>query len=206
MIKRLFVCIILLIVLAVTSSCTDKALIRKDLMGKPLVPEDFTFILGDSVYDAFAMKPTVDEWFTDGVWVNLDAFFSSEDPNMPGRWDLKTEEFHTDDVRYVYFEGVYYEIRKGKNGFTSIKNNAMTIRGIKIGDSIDAVFDAYGKTDWVKNNEDAWYSGWLGFQYKLFYNAEINGSNQEIYDSIKFELLDGKIVGIYYNFMNSDEI
>jgi len=147
--KKLSVYIVLLTVLTLTTACKEKTLVRKDLKGDPLVSDDFTYILGERTYNAFAMKATVDEWFSDGSWVKQKAFFSSEDPNMPGRWDLKTEEFLTDDIRYVYFEGIYYEIREGMNGFTSIKNNAMTIRGIKIGDSIDDVFDAYGKTDWA---------------------------------------------------------
>jgi len=205
MIKKLYIYIIVLAVFTLTTACTEKTLVRKDLKDDPLVEDDFTYILGDRTYDAFAMKATVDEWFTEGTWIKRDAFFSSEDPDMPGRWDLKTDELHTDDVRYVYFTGFSYEIRKGMNGFTSIKNRAMTLRGIKIGDSIDDIFEAYGKTDWVKNNEDTWYSGWLGFQYKRFYEAVISGRNQEIYDSIEFELYDGIVVGIYYHYMNSDE-
>jgi len=187
------------------TTCTGNTIIRRDLKGKPLVPDDFMFLLADDLYDAFAMKATVDSLFNEGFWMKFDAFVSSEDPEMPARWDLKTEEFQTSDVRFVYFEGIYYEIRKGMNGFTSIKNNAMTIRGIKVGDSIDQVFDVYGHTNWSESHKSSWYSGWFGFDYRYYYEKELNKKIEIIYDSIEFEFHDGIVVGIYYHYMNSDE-
>ncbi len=198
--------IVLLVVLVFFSASCEKSLVRRDLFGKPLEPGDFSFIVDNHEYPAFDLKKSVETSFPGGVWEKRKVFLSSENPDMPGRADLPTEEYSTQEVRFVFFEGIYNEVRKGKNGFTSILNGAMTIRGVSVGDTIDAVFDAYGKTDWIENRQQKWYSGWLGYDYKYYYETELSGEIQQLYDCIEFEIHDGIVVGIYYHFMNSDEI
>lgn len=198
--------LISLITLVLLVSSCYKSPIRKDLVGKPLTIDDFSFLVDDKCYPAFVSQNTVEAAFPDGVWENRDIFLSSENPDMPGRVDLPTEEYSTQDVRFVFFDVIHYEIRNGRNGFTSIRNRAKTLRGVSVNDSIDDVFNAYGKTDWIEKNKDAWYSGWLMFTYKYYYETELNGEIQQLYDCIEFEIHDGIVVGIYYHFMNSDEI
>lgn len=195
-----------LVVLVVFCTSCEKPLVRRDLFGKPLESGDFSFIVDNHKYPAFDSKKSVETYFPEGVWEKRKVFLSSENPDMPGRADLPTEEYSTKDVRFVFFEGIHKEVRKEKNGFTSIRNGAMTIRGVSVGDTIDSVFDVYGKTDWVNEHEQSWYTGWLGFQYKLFYDSVLMGDKVKLYDSIKFEIQDGIVVGIYYSFMKSDEI
>ena len=185
-------------------SC-ERNLVRNELIGRALIKDDFSFILNDKIYPSFLQKSQVSRLFPAGKWLKLNTFYSSEDINLPGRADLETDENITDDTRFVFFDGIHDKIRNGRNGFTSIRNRAMTLRGISVNDSIDDVFNAYGKTEWIRDREDKWYSGWLSFKYKYYYETELSGEIQQLYDCIEFEIHDGIVVGIYYHFMNSDE-
>jgi len=197
--------IVFILSLFFLTSCIGESHVRKDLLGKPLISEDFLIIVQDELIQSRVQKQQISANSIDGYWLNMNYFSSSKNPNIPARWDLETNEFITSNVRYVFFKGYDNEVLQGKNGFTSILKDSMTIRGIKVGDTLDKVYDAYGKTEWGLSHQNSWYNGWYSDDYRLFYEVEIDDYKQNVYDSIEFEFHDGIVVGIYYHYMNSDE-
>ncbi|HPS43095.1 MAG TPA: hypothetical protein PK542_01265, partial [Treponemataceae bacterium] len=174
------------------------------LFGKPLIKDDFAIIVNSRLYPAFPKQEEIQKKFPDVIVVEKNKFYSTVDPNIPPRADLQTTEYINKNLRFVFFHGIFSDIRDGRCGFTSIMQKASTVRGIMINDPITKVFSAYGTDDWINSHKEMWYKGFLGFDYRLYYTTVINNKEEEIYDSIEFEIKDGVVVGIYFNYMNSD--
>jgi len=188
----------------ITLSCGGSSRFRKELFGKPLVKDDFSIIVNDRLYPAFPKQNEIHKNFPDATVIEKNKFYSAVDPYIPPRADLQTTEYINKNVRFVFFHGIYSDIRDESCGYTSIKQNASTIRGVMINDPITKVFSAYGTDDWINSHKDIWFQGFFGFDYRLYYKTMINNREVEIYDSIEFEIKDGVVVGIYLNYMNSD--
>ncbi len=204
--KKLYLCLTLTLLFFGICSCKEKNVIRKDLIGCPLVAEDFSIVLNDKRIPAFLVQQELMSYFPDIMEKKAEEFFSIVDKSIPPRWDMKTHEFINDNIRYVYFIDQPYSLREGKNGYTSIFGASKTLRGIQVNDPIEKVIQAYGVDDWIIEHKESWHSGFMGFDYRLNYKTKINGVVKNVYDCIEFETNNGVVVGIYYYLLNSDEI
>jgi hypothetical protein len=195
------VLLLILFLLILFSSCSqrdNKVLIKNDLFGKPLSGEDFTVIYNDVGYRAFISEKECSEIFPNAKRKVNELWKWSSFDLSNGLAGFRNIEYQTDIGRFVYMKNISAE----ENIYVGLVKDVTTIRGVKIGDSINKVIERYGQNEWLKKHSDLKQKGNLAFSYKL-YNYQ---NAKPKFDSIYFEFRDGVVVGIHYWKLQEDSL
>ncbi len=187
------VLLFILSVLILFSSCTHKdtqVLIKNELFGEPLSAEDFAVLHHNNRYKVFISEKECSKLFPNAKKKVNELWKWSSFDLSNGLAGFRNIEYQTDVGRFVYMKTISTET----NIYVGLFKNVTTIRGVKIGDSINKVIERYGQNEWLQKHSDLQQKGNLAFSYKL-YNYQ---DEKTKFDSIYFEVLDGVVVGIHY--------
>ncbi|MFA6506910.1 MAG: hypothetical protein WCT14_12450 [Treponemataceae bacterium] len=163
---------------------------RNDLTSKPLTVDDFTIIVGNKIINTFYPKDQLITLFPDAVKKESDTWqWSVLDDSGP--MSLENVEFITKTIRFVYIEGVV-------NEYAGLFASSLTIRGIGIGDSAQAVLGKYGSSYYRNEEKDGFLNGDSGLIYRLYSYPKTANQKYPQFDYIYFETRAGKVIGIHY--------
>jgi hypothetical protein len=172
------------------SASPSKALVRNDLSGKPLTIDDFSIIVGGKIVKAFYSKEQLTMLFP-GVEKKDSKIWKWSVLHDSGEMSQANIEYTTRSLRFVYFDEIV-------NDYTGILKEALTIRGIGIGDSAKDVLAKYGESYFKNENSNSFFSEDNGLIYRFYNYPETAKTKYPSFDSIHFETRAGKVVGIHY--------
>jgi hypothetical protein len=198
--KQVLSCLLVL-VLAGCAAQPSKGLIKNELKGKPLTSDDFTFIVGDKVVNAFYPQAKLTNLFpvatrTENKLWSWSVLYPENPHGLPNT------DYTTNGIRFVYLGNP--RAQEDANEYAGLGKGPLTIRGIGIGDPTSKVLEIYGKNDWVEQHAGKINTGGLGFDYRFYGYAESAQNKYPFYDFIEFESKDGTIVGIHFWRKQSD--
>ena len=103
-------------------------------------------------------------------------------------------EYRNNNIRYVYF----LKSKDKVNEYAGIYNRTLTIRGIKVGDSVNKVLKLYGKSWYYNETTNDFYKGESALIYRFYNYHNTSDDKYPCFDYIQFELENGIIKGIHF--------
>lgn len=197
--KRMFV--IKAVIIILLSGCMKDGAdqyLHKDLIGKQLANDDFSIVFLNKKVKSFLSVDELLAIYPKAVRTENDKWNWSVNISS-GSMTLKNIEYRLKGVKFVYF-------RDEVNEYAGILSGALTIRGIRIGDSYKDVLEKYGRSYYGNEDDLNFITEDSGLEYRFYKYPESSGEEYKLFDYIYFETSKGVVVGIHFWRKYSDAI